>query len=130
MTTDLWMLIATGLLGAVIPVIYGSGRFSVPGGIPWAFGNRDTDLPVKPWVTRAVRAHNNLTENLALFAILVLVAQVTGKANATTALGAELFFYARAAHIALYTAGAVYLRTAAFFVGVAGEVMILLQLFH
>jgi len=36
------------------------------------------------------RAHNML-ENLALFASLVLVAQVAGKANATTALGAELF---------------------------------------
>lgn len=130
MTIDLWMLVWTGFLGAVIPVIYGSGRFSVPGGIAWAFGNRESSLPVKPWVERAVRAHNNLTENLALFAILVLVAQITGKANATTALGAELFFYGRVAHIALYTAGAKYLRTAAFFVGVAGEVLILLQLLH
>lgn len=128
MTTDLWMLIATGFLGAVLPLVYGSGRFSAPGGLAWAFGNRENDLPVKPWVQRAVRAHNNLTENIGLFAILVLVAHITGKANATTALGAELFFYGRVAHIATYTAGAIYLRTAAFFVGVAGEVVILLQL--
>ena len=128
MTTDLWMLVATGLLGAALPLVYLTGRASVPGGLTWAFGNRDSDLPVKPWVQRAVRAHDNLTENLGLFAILVLVAHVTGKANATTALGAELFFFARVAHIATYVGGIVYLRTAAYFVGVAGELLILLQL--
>jgi uncharacterized MAPEG superfamily protein len=129
MTIDLWMLVATGLLGAALPLVYLTGRAAVPGGLAWAFGNRDTPLDVKPWVLRAVRAHDNLTENIALFAILVLVAHVTGKASATTALGAELFFYGRVAHIALYTAGAVYLRTAAYFVGAAGEILILLQLF-
>lgn len=130
MTTDLWMLIATGFWGACIPLMYGAGRFQVPGGIGWAFGNRESLLEVAPWVGRAVRAHLNLTENIALFAILVLVAHVTGKANGATALGAELFFFGRVAHTLLYTAGAIYLRTAAFFVAVAGEVLILLQLFN
>lgn len=128
MTTDLWMLVLSGLLGAVFPVVYAAGRFQAPGGIAWAFGNRDTVLPVKPWVDRAVRAHDNLTENLALFAILVLVAHVAGKANDATALGATLFFWGRVAHFVLYTAGAIYLRTAAFFLAVAGELLILLQL--
>jgi uncharacterized MAPEG superfamily protein len=83
---------------------------------------------VAPWVSRSVRAHQNLTESLALFAILVLTAHVSGKANEMTALGASLFFYSRIAHILLYTAGIIYLRTLAFFVGAAGEVLILLQL--
>lgn len=130
MTTDLWMLVGSGLLGAFLPLVYLTGRLGVPGGMAWAFGNRDTTLEVQPWVSRAVRAHNNLTENLALFAILVLVAHVAGKANATTALGAQLFFYGRIGHIALYVAGAKYLRTVAYFVGVAGEILILLQLFN
>ena len=79
MTTDLWMLVATGLWSAALPLVYGAGRVQVPGGLPWAFGNRDTSLKVAPWVDRAVRAHQNLTENLAAFAILVLVAQVAGE---------------------------------------------------
>jgi uncharacterized MAPEG superfamily protein len=128
MTTDLWMLVYSGLLSAVIPLVYGAGRVTVPGGAAWAFGNRDTSLNVAPWVARAVRAHDNLTENLAVFAILVLVAQVAGKANGTTALGAEMFFFGREAHLITYTAGWVYVRTAVFFVAVAGEIMILLQL--
>lgn len=129
MTTDLWMLVASGLLAAAIPLVYGAGRTQVPGGLTWAFGNRDTGLAVAPWVERAVRAHNNLTENLAGFAILVLVAQVAGKANGTTAIGAEMFFFGRVAHLITYTAGLVYVRTAVFFVAVAGEIMILVQLF-
>ena len=130
MTTDLWMLVYTGLLSAVIPLVYGAGRAQVTGGLPWAFGNRDTTLQGVPeWAQRAVRAHNNLTENLAGFAILVLVAQVAGKANGSTALGAEMFFFGRVAHLVVYTAGWVYVRTAVFVVAVAGEILILLQLF-
>src|ERR1051326_1172356 len=123
MTTDLWMLVATGLWAALIPTIYAVGRFQVPGGAAWAFGNRDTTLAVAPWVSRAVRAHENLTENLALFAILVLVAHVARKSNGATALGATLFFIGRIAHTVTYTAGLIYVRTAVFFVAAAGEIM-------
>ncbi|HXJ32929.1 MAG TPA: MAPEG family protein [Candidatus Eisenbacteria bacterium] len=130
MTTDLWMLVWSALLCVSLPVVYLMGRSSVPGGLAWGFGNRDTPLAVPAWTGRAERAHANLVENLAPFAILVLVAHVAGKANATTALGAELFFWGRVAHAAIYSAGIVYLRTAAFFVGTAGELMILLQLFR
>lgn len=128
MTTDLWMLVATGFWAACIPVIYAAGRLSQPGGSAWAFGNREGTLVVPTWVDRAVRAHANLTENLTLFAILVLVAHVTGKANAVTATGATLFFFSRVAHTLIYTAGWIYLRTLAFFLGTLGEIMILVQL--
>jgi uncharacterized MAPEG superfamily protein len=130
MTTDLWMLVATGLLSAFIPLVYGAGRFQVPGGAAWAFGNRDTTLPVAPWVSRAVRAHLNLTENIAAFAILVLVAHVAGKANGATAMGATLFFIGRVLHLITYTAGFIYVRTAVFFLAVTGEILILVQLFR
>jgi uncharacterized MAPEG superfamily protein len=128
MTTDLWMLVWTGLLCLLLPTVYLVGRSSVPGGLGWGFGNRDTPLEVAPWAGRAIRAHLNLVENLAPFAILVLVAHVAGKANATTAQGATLFFWGRVAHAAVYVAGIPYLRTAAFFVGTIGELMILAQL--
>jgi uncharacterized MAPEG superfamily protein len=128
MTTDLVMLVWTGFLCLLMPVTYLIGRSSVPNGLAWGFGNRDTALPVPVWTARAERAHANLVENLAPFAILVLVAHVAGRANATTALGATLFFWGRVAHAAIYIAGIPYLRTAAFFVATAGEVMILAQL--
>ncbi len=44
------------------------------------------------WGQRLHRAHMNLVENLAPFAVLVIIAQLTGTANETTALGARIFF--------------------------------------
>lgn len=129
MTTDLWMLVDTAVLAMFVFLIYAMGRFKEPGGIAWAFGNRDVSFDrIDPWVARAIRAHQNLTENLAPFAILVLAAHVSGKANETTALGATIFFYARLAHVALYTTGWKYLRTAAFGAGIIGNLVILSQL--
>jgi uncharacterized MAPEG superfamily protein len=128
MTTDLSMLVWTALLCLLAPIVYLVGRVQTPGGMAWAFGNRDRSLQIPEWAARAERAHRNLVENLAPFAILVLVAHVSGRANATTALGATIFFWARVGHFGVYTVGLVGWRTAVFFVAVAGELMILSQL--
>ena len=129
MTTDLWCLVWTAVLSVAIPNIYLVGRVQVAGGIAWMRGNRDAPLDAPPWVGRAVRAHANLVEGLAPFAILVLVAHVAGRANGWTALGAEIFLLARIAHFVIYAAGIPDLRTLAFMAGVVGELLILLQLF-
>ena len=129
MTTELWMLVWSALLCLVIPTVYVVGLTQVSGGLAWGLGNRDTALEFPLWVARARRAHANLIENLAPFAIVVLAAHVAGAANSTTALGATLFFWARAAHFLIYTAGIPYLRTLAFGIAIIGEVMILMQLF-
>ena len=128
MTTDLTMLVLTAVLCLLLPSVYLIGRMQTAGGMEWALGNRDAPLEIPAWAARAQRAHLNLVENLAPFAILVLVAHVGGKANGVTAWGASIFFLARVAHAAVYTAGLIGVRTAVFFVGVAGELMILLQL--
>jgi uncharacterized MAPEG superfamily protein len=91
-------------------------------------GNRETPVEGKGWVGRAQRAHKNMLESLALFAALVLVAHVAGKANETTALGAQLFFYARVAYAVIYVAGTPWIRTVAWTLGLAGLLMILSQL--
>jgi uncharacterized MAPEG superfamily protein len=130
MAADLFWLVCTALLSTLIPFIYVAGRGQVPGGLTWAFGNRETSLAVPGWADRAVRAHANLTENLAPFAVLVLTAHAAGKSNDATAFGAMLFFWARLAHVIVYTAGIVYLRTLVFFVGAVAEIIILVQLFR
>ena len=128
LTTDLQILVWTALLALLLPAVYAAGRLSRPGGVAWGFGNRDTPLTASPWVDRAVRAHANLVENLPPFIALVVVAHLTGRADDTTALGATIFFWARVAHALVYTAGVVYLRTAAFAVSLVGEGMILTRL--
>ena len=128
MTTDLWMLVASAMLCLVMPFVGVLGVFQVSNGVGWAFGNRDTPLEFPEWAARVRRAHANLIENLAPFAILVLVAHAAGLANETTAQGATIFFFARVAHFLVYSAGIPYVRTLAFGVALLGELRILGQL--
>jgi uncharacterized MAPEG superfamily protein len=69
-----------------------------------------------------------MLENLVLFAILVLAARAANISNATTLLGAQLFFWGRVAHAAIYIAGIPWLRTAAWVISVLGLLLIFLQL--
>ena len=84
MTTDLWMLLASAMFCLAMPFLALPGVFQASSGISWAFGNRGTPLETPEWTARVRRAHSNMIENLAPFAILVLVAHVTGLANETT----------------------------------------------
>jgi uncharacterized MAPEG superfamily protein len=97
-------------------------------GMPMVAGNRDKMPALEGLAGRALRAHYNMLENLPLFIALVLVAQVAGRTNSTTALGAELFFYARLAHAVVYLVGIPYLRTLIWAISMVGLVMIFLQL--
>ena len=91
-------------------------------------GNRENLPPIRGWAGRAQRAHRNMLENFVLFAALVLVAQIAGKTNAATALGAQLFFWARLVYVPVYIVGIPWARTGVWAVSVAGLVMIFVQL--
>jgi uncharacterized MAPEG superfamily protein len=131
MTTDLTMLVSCVILTLVSPYIYVTGLLNRPGGIAWGVGSRDQPLSGEAvWALRARRAHANLVENLVPFAALVLVAHATGRANGMTALGAELFFWARLLYLPAYIIGLVPWRTLIFGVATLGQFLILLQLLH
>jgi uncharacterized MAPEG superfamily protein len=97
-------------------------------GLPALAGNREGLPPPTGWAGRAQRAHRNMLENLVLFAVLVLIAVVSNKANAVTLFGAQLFVGARAAYAVIYLVGIPWLRTAAWFVSVVGLLLIFWQL--
>ncbi len=126
MTIDMNLLIWSVLL-AIGQMLVAAIGAQAQVGLPTLVGNRETMPPLTGWAGRAQRAHRNMLESLVLFAILVLVAQVAGKANATTALGAQLFFWGRLAYAAIYVAGIPWLRTGAWAVSIVGLAMIFLQ---
>jgi uncharacterized MAPEG superfamily protein len=128
MTPDLQMLVCAAALALVQMLVAAIGAQGQVG-LPILAGNREDLPPITGWAGRARRAHANMLENLVLFAIVVLIAHVAGKANATTALGAALFFWARLAYALIYVAGVPWLRTAAWAVSVAGILLIFSQLF-
>jgi uncharacterized MAPEG superfamily protein len=126
MSIDLKLLIWSAVLTVVQMLIAVIGA-QLQVGLPALMGNRDNLPAIVGWAGRAQRAHRNMLESLVIFAVLVLVAHAAGKANAMTALGAEVFFWARIAYAAIYLAGIPMARTAAWGVSVVGLVLILLQ---
>lgn len=118
MTADLWILLSLALLTELLTLPPLVARGSVPGGIRWIFYNRDTSLEgVAPWGGRAVRAHANLADNLAMYAAVIGIAHVTGATNGTTLVAGSVLLTARMLHAMVYIAGIPYLRTAVFAVG-------------
>jgi uncharacterized MAPEG superfamily protein len=97
-------------------------------GLPLLAGNRENMPAITGWAGRAERAHRNMLQSLVLFTILVLVAQVTGRLDATTALGAQLFFWARLAYAAVYVIGLPWIRTLVWLIAVIGLVLIFIRL--
>lgn len=91
-------------------------------------GNRENLPTFEGWAGRAQRAHRNMMESLIIFAALVLAAQIAGKTNAMTAIGAQLFFFARLVYAPVYVIGIPGLRTALWGISFAGLLQILLQL--
>ena len=95
MTPDLKYLLLSAMLCFVQVLIAATGA-NQQVGLPTLAGNREGLPEMTGWAGRARRAHLNMIENLVLFAALVLIAAVAGKANATTAMGAMIFFWAPA----------------------------------
>ena len=94
-------------------------------GIMPLVGNREG---VSELSYRAGWAHRNMLENMVPFAALVLVGHATGAFNEMTALGAQIFFWARLAYLVIYIGGIPWARTALYMIAVIGMVLIFAQL--
>ena len=77
---------------------------------------------------RAKRANQNMIEAMVMHAPLVLAVVLVDRANELSALGGWLFVAGRAAYAPLYWLGVPVLRTLAWIVGLAGTVIVLLQI--
>jgi uncharacterized MAPEG superfamily protein len=96
-------------------------------GLPYAVGPRDAPTPpVKGITARFLRAFHNFRETFVYFAVAVLLVTLLNKTSASTALGAQLYFWARLVYVPVYAAGIPLLRTAIWALSLAGLVMVLL----
>jgi uncharacterized MAPEG superfamily protein len=127
MTPEIYYLIWSAALTLGLALVAVSGA-QLQVGLPTLAGNREGLPEMTGWAGRAERAHRNMLENLVLFAILVFAAKAVGISNATTILGAQLFFWGRVAHAVLYIAGIPWARTAAWGVSIVGLILIFWQL--
>ena len=127
MPIELKYLVASVLLFIVMIAVQALMGIAYQGFMP-LIGSRDSLKDDTVLIGRAKRANQNMIEAMVLFTPLILVAAQTNNLNATTALGAPLFFWGRAAFAPLYWMGVAWLRTIVWFVSVIGLLMILSQI--
>ena len=98
---------------------------------PWkALKNPEPDVrPESDWAYRLASAHRNALENLVVFAPLVLIVHVLEISNSLTATAATVFLLSRVAHAFIYTFGIPLLRTIAFVIGFACQIVLGLRIF-
>jgi uncharacterized MAPEG superfamily protein len=127
MKPEMMLLVWAVLLTVVQAVVAVQGAI-MQVGLGTLAGNREGLPEIKGWAGRAARAHRNMLESLVLFAALVLVAVAAGKTNDATAMGAQIFFWARLVYALVYIAGVPWLRTGVWAVSIVGLAMIFVQL--
>jgi uncharacterized MAPEG superfamily protein len=117
MTTDLKYLAYTAMLTAALWIPYVVSQVMANGFLTPANYKDPTPRTVPLWGKRADRAYLNAVEVFAPFAALVVIVQLTGKADATTAFWAMWFFWMRLAHAVVYLLAIPYVRTLVFTLG-------------
>jgi len=127
MPIELKYLVASALLFFVMIGIQALMGTLHQGLIP-LIGSRDSLKEDNVIIARAKRANQNMMEAMVIFTPLILVAAQTNSFNATTALGAALFFWGRAAFAPLYWTGVAWLRTFVWFASVIGILMVASQI--
>jgi uncharacterized MAPEG superfamily protein len=129
MTRELFWLALTVILTGLLWIPYTINRSQVRG-LTGAMANPSrNDKPHAPWATRLMFAHDNAVENLVIFAPLVLILNAADYSTQWTALASAVFFWARVAHIIVYTLGLPVFRTVAFTVGFLAQAVLALAIF-
>ena len=127
LSIELTMLMWASIL-YVLQVLLGALAADLKNGMAWGLGNRENIPALEGWGGRAQRAYVNMAENLLPFACLVLIAYSLGRTGELSVLGAEIFLISRLAYAVLYVAGIKVLRSLAYFGGLAGMILIIVQL--
>ena len=129
MTPELFWLTLTVILTGLLWVPYVLNRTAVRG-IGGAMANPTRSAaPHAEWATRLMFAHDNAVENLIVFAPLVLILAQLDYSTKWTVYASAVYFWARLAHLIVYTMGLPVFRTLAFTVGFLAQAVLALAIF-
>ena len=129
MSVEISMLVYSVALLVILIAIQASAGILAQG-LKAMAGSRDTLGSPAPFQARSKRVVDNHLEGLIVFTPLVLAVSTAGVSSELTVLGAQLFFYSRIVHAGLYLAAVPWIRPIAWAVGMAGCVMIFLELLN
>ena len=128
MSRELFWLTLTIALTALVWIPYILDRIKIRGLAATMANPSRGNKEQSPWAVRLMFAHDNAIENLAIFAPLVLIADVLNVRNDMTAFACALYFWSRLAHVVIYTAGWPVGRTIAFTGGFIGQMLLLIEI--
>jgi uncharacterized MAPEG superfamily protein len=129
MTRELFWLTLTVILTGLLWIPYILNRAQIRG-LSGAMANPSrNDKPHAEWATRLMFAHDNAVENLVVFAPLVLILAEIDYSSNWTAYACAVYFWARVAHLVVYTLGLPVFRTLAFAVGFLAQAVLALGIF-
>ncbi|WP_162349913.1 MAPEG family protein [Pseudoxanthomonas gei] len=111
-------------------VLLGAGLMTRQRGMKWNASARDGEpKPLTGVAARVERATRNFLETFPFFAAAVLAVVMTERTGSESALGAQVYFWARLAYLPIYAAGIPYLRSLAWAVSLWGLLQVLWVLF-
>jgi len=114
-------MLAWAILLGLVQIFLAAGAATAQRGLAWNASNRDRETSSLGGVAgRLDRALRNFLETFPFFAAAVLAVVLADRTDAGTALGAQIYLWARVAYVAVYAAGIPYLRSLIWAAGVLG----------
>jgi len=129
MSKELLWLTLTVILTGLLWIPYMIDRIIVRGPTGAMANPSRDDKPQAAWAQRLYFAHTNAVDNLVIFAPLVLILDNIGHSTPATVIACAVYFWARLAHAIVYGLGIPVVRTLAFLVGFACQVVLALAVF-
>lgn len=130
MSIELKMLLFSAVL-LILQLVFQAIGGIVQNGLGQAVGSRDEPAETGGYAGRFERAFYNMLETFPVFATLAIMVHITESWNQTTALGAQLYFWARVLYVPAYVSAVPLARTVIWTVSLIGMAMmawVLLQM--
>jgi uncharacterized MAPEG superfamily protein len=123
-------ILAWSIVLGLVHILLAASLSTAQRGVLWNTGPRDgVPAPLTGLAGRLDRASHNFLETFVFFAAAVLMLAFLQKGDDHTALGAQVWFWARVAYLPVYAIGIPFLRTAVWTVALVGLVMVVSALF-
>ena len=128
--TETTMLLWSVVLG-LVQIALAAMASSKDAGLPYNLSSRDEPPPnpLGKAAGRLVRAAANFRETFGLFAVSVILVVLLHRQSNMSAMGAQIYFWARLVYVPVYALGIQVVRTIVWTISVVGLVMVMLAAF-
>jgi uncharacterized MAPEG superfamily protein len=128
MTVELTYLAAATLLTLLIRAAWMLNKVQIRG-LRVVVGYPKESKPLSEWAHRLWVAHEDAIQSLVTFAVLVIIVQMSGLSDESTAIAAAAYFWARLLHVFAYMFALRWLKTIAFLSGFFSQIWLVWILF-